>query len=217
MPSCDNRNKKRTVIGVGVKDYCGILGLRERGGDVKYQTFIHDLTTFVTWLLEHDYDVRLLIGDQLYDNKVKLDLLHLLQERGVHTQDGRIINEPITCVADVLSEIAATDIVVSARFHNVLLALKLNKPAISLSYHDKFACLMAGVGLGAYCHNIDDLAVDALTAQVIDLEANASAIKPRMKKRVEEYRAALDAQYARILQPAQAHVWDQVLLPATKG
>jgi polysaccharide pyruvyl transferase WcaK-like protein len=93
----------------------------------------------------------------------------------------------------------------------------LNKPAISLSYHDKFACLMAGVGLGAYCHDIDELAIDTLTAQIVELEANAATIKPRIKQKVEEYRVALDGQYARVLQSAQPAVWEQVLLPVAKG
>jgi len=217
FPTCDQRDKKRTVIGVGVKDYCGVLGLPEHGGDEKYYRFISKLDIFVTTLLERGYEVRLLIGDQLYDNKVKQDLMDLLQRRGVKPQEGQITNEPIASVAEVLSQIAACDIVVSARFHNVLLALMLNKPAISLSYHDKFACLMAGVGLGSYCHDIDDLAVDALAGQIVELEANAATIKPRIRQKVEEYRIALDGQYARVLQSGQPAVLDQVLLPVAKG
>ena len=49
--------------------------------------------------------------------------------------EERIIDEPIASVDDLLKQLAATDVVVATRFHNVLLALLLNKPAIAISYH----------------------------------------------------------------------------------
>jgi polysaccharide pyruvyl transferase WcaK-like protein len=194
----DHRDGRRPIIGVGVKDYVGLLGLSQRGGDAKYRDFLAKLTTFVAWLLEHKYPVRLLIGDTLYDNKVKADLLRRLADAGWACENGSIINEPISSVEDRLEQLAASDIVVSARFHNVLLALMLNKPAVSLSYHEKFASLVAGVGLADYCHDIDHLDVDHLTAQIEQLESAAAQLRPQIAKRVQQYRAALEEQYARI-------------------
>src|SRR5215831_20225145 len=201
FPECDNRNHQSPVIGVGVKDYYGVLGLPQRGGEAKYQDFITKLATLVTSLLGDKYTVRLLIGDTLYDNNVKQDLMELLGQNGWN-EGGRLINEPISCVADVLTQLAASDVVVSARFHNVLLALMLNKPAISLSYHQKFASLMAGVGLAEYCHEIDHLDIDRLTGQIVELEQKTMEIRSRIKVQVEEYRNALDEQYSRIFNHA---------------
>jgi polysaccharide pyruvyl transferase WcaK-like protein len=197
FPEGPGRGRQKTVIGVGVKDYYGKQGQPERGGEAKYRTFIKKLGSFVTWLLENGYTVRLLIGDSLYDDRVKQDLIELLPSQPANER-WDLINEPISSVADVLSALASTDLVVSARYHNILLALMLNKPVISLSYHDKFASLVAGVGMAEYCHDIDELDVDALTRHVTQLETQAGEVKPRIRKKVEEYRHALDEQYARI-------------------
>jgi len=199
FPDCDNRNRGRPVIGVGVNDYYGVLGLPERGGHVKRRDFVNRLGALVAWLRDNNYTVRLLIGDTLHDNNMKHDLLELLLEKhGIKNEDGQIINEPISSGEDLLSQLAATDIVVSGRFHNILLALMFNKPVVALSYHAKFASLVAGVGLAEYCHDTDHLDVERLTAQIVELEKQAGDLRPHLKQKVEEYRNALEEQYSRI-------------------
>jgi polysaccharide pyruvyl transferase WcaK-like protein len=201
FPQCNQRQgRQKTVVGVGVKDYYGKLGLPQRGGEAKYQAFIEKLGIFVAWLLKNGYTVRLLIGDTLYDNEVKRDLIEVMRKRGLVNDDWDIINESISSVENVLSELASTDIVVSARFHNILLALMLNRTAVSLSYHEKFASLMSGVGLAEYCHDIDDLDVDSLVGHIVQLERKAENLRPHIKQKVEEYRIALDDQYSRIFE-----------------
>ena len=180
-----------------MKDYYGLLGLPQRG-EAQYQSFLAKLAVFVAWLLEHKYTVRLLLGDTLYDNRVKDELLASLATKGWTAHDGQLINDPISSNEDVLAQLAATDIVVSARFHNVLLALMLHKPVISLSYHEKFASLVAGVGLADYSHDIDHLDIDLLTAQVVDLASRPEQLHPQLQRKVEEYRRTLDMQYGRI-------------------
>jgi len=49
--------------------------------------------------------------------------------------------------------ISNTDVVVQTRFHNVLLALLLNKPAISISFHQKCDSLIAPWD----CRNLQDI------------------------------------------------------------
>jgi len=74
----------------------------------------------------------------------------------------------------------------------------LNKPVVALSYHEKIASLMAGVGMGNYCQDIDRLDVDVLVQQFLELEKNADIVKPVIEEKVEQYRKALDRQYAHI-------------------
>src|SRR5712691_6471544 len=59
FPDCDNRNRGRPVIGVGVNDYYGVLGLPERGGHVKRRDFVNRLGALVAWLRDNNYTVRL--------------------------------------------------------------------------------------------------------------------------------------------------------------
>lgn len=156
----------------------------------------------MTWLLENKYTVRVLIGDILYDSSVKQDLMDLLKKHESSFEEGQIINEPIFTVEQLLSQLAGTDIVVSPRFHNIVLALMLNKPVISLSYNEKFDALMNEFGLAEYCQGIDHFDVDKLIEQFIKLEKNAENLKPRIKQKTEEYRRALDEQYAFIFKNA---------------
>jgi polysaccharide pyruvyl transferase WcaK-like protein len=125
------------------------------------------------------------------------DLQHLLKQRGV--PDSAVLAQPIAGPAEVLSQLAATDFVVASRFHNVLLALMLNKPVVSISYHDKVDALMAGFGLATFCQDIERFDLDTLTAQLTMLEQDATNLKPRIQQTADAYRDALDNQYERIV------------------
>ena len=119
----------------------------------------------------------------------------LLRERLSVCDEGHIIDEPICSVEDLLSQIAATDIVVATRFHNVLLALLCNKPVISISFHHKCESLMSAMGLSEYCLDINDLKADRLIEKFCDLETNANKMKPLIREKAREFREALDEQY----------------------
>jgi polysaccharide pyruvyl transferase WcaK-like protein len=157
------------------------------------------LLVFVRWLLAHDYDVRLLIGDVLYDRPVKQDFRNLLKEQEPIFADGaqgRIIDEPIASVEQLLSQLAATDVVVATRFHNILLALMLTKPVVSIAFHHKCVSLMSEMGLSQYCQDIHHLDVEKLITQFSDLVKKQDELKPLIKQKTEEFRRTLDEQYA---------------------
>ncbi len=200
IPECNKWESKKTVVGVGLLDYNGRIGLQQSGGKAIYRDFINKLNTFVSWLLERKYIVRILIGDALYDMSVKQDLLALLEKGASKFKNEQIIDEPVFSVKDLLSQLAATDIVVSPRFHNILLALMLCKPVVSLSYHKKFESIMSEVGLKEYCQDIDQLDIDKLIEQFTDIEKNANNFKPYIKLRTEACRKALDEQYSIIFE-----------------
>jgi polysaccharide pyruvyl transferase WcaK-like protein len=196
MPECNDRDRQRPVIGIGLIDYHGPSdSLRNGVRENFYRDYIGKLATFITWFLDNKYTVRVLIGDVKYDSSVKQGLLELLEKRGIKYEDGQFINEPIFTEEQLLPQLVDTDIVVSPRFHNVILALMLNKPVLSISYNEKFDYLMSGLGLEEYCHHIDHLDVDRLIEQFIKLEENAENLKPCIKKKTEEYRRTLDEQY----------------------
>ena len=106
-----------------------------------------------------------------------------------------IIDQPIGSVEELLSQIVSTDIVVATRFHNVLLALLCNKPAISISFHHKCESLMSAMGLSQYCLDIRNWDTDQLIEKFCDLEKNAEKIKPIIRERAKAFREALDEQY----------------------
>ena len=196
IPHQDTKKSRRSVVGLGVMDYAGKYSVANPT-DTIYLGYLENLVTAVKWLLARDYDVRLLLGD-LADMHARQEFTDLLKERVSVYDEGRIIDEPISSVEDLLSQIVATDLVVATRFHNVLLALLCNKPVISISFHHKCESLMSAMGLSEYCLEINDLKADRLIEKFCDLETKAEKLKPLIRAKAIEFREALDEQYTLI-------------------
>lgn len=198
IPPTNRRGAGRgTVIGVGLITYFNRRSSLEQGEAI-YRDYIAKLGNFVNWLLEKKYTVRLLIGDVAHDQRARQDLRAFIEGRAIGSHNGNIIDEPAASVDDVISQLAATDLVVASRFHNVLLALMLGKPVLALSYHEKVDALMDDAGLAAFRQDIESIDVEKLICQLAALEEQSNHIKTELSRRAEAHRAALDDQYARI-------------------
>ena len=162
--------------------------------DETYTVYLESLVLFAKWLLAHDYDVRLLIGDD-DDTPVIEDFQALLRMRLGPHDDDRVSYQPIATVRDILCALAETDVVVATRFHNVLLALLLTRPVIAISFHHKCASLMSSMGLSQYCHDINEMDTDGLITQFKMIEKNRDMVKDTIRRGVEKSRAALNEQY----------------------
>jgi polysaccharide pyruvyl transferase WcaK-like protein len=193
---------KVSVVGIGLMDYYGEHRSPEDGERI-YQRYVDRLARFAAWLLERGCSLRLLVGDLSYDLRVKRELLAMLEAEGIKLDPERIIDEPLSSTQDLYSQLAQTDLVVATRFHNVLLALLLNKPVIALSYHDKVRALMIECGLADYCEDATDLDVPSLIARFESLDANAAVLRSALKERTDASRLALDEQYGEIFGGAQ--------------
>ena len=198
LPACQNLGKQRLVFGIGLKDYLGRTGLRDRRNNHTYRDYLNMLGDLVAWLCARNYTVRVIIGDILYDSGVKQDFMELLHERGLMNQEGQIVNEPVFTVRDLLSQIAAVDFLVTSRFHNLVLALMLNKPVLCLSDHGKLDSLMTEIGLTEYCLSLANLNFNDVIDRVTKLEKDAKALRLYIKQKTEDYRKTLDEQYTLI-------------------
>jgi len=183
----------RRVVGLGLKVYEGKYSASNPRPET-YSSYLESLAAFAAWLLEHDYDIRLLLGDA--DTFVIADFRSALQGRLGTYDEGRILQQPIESPQDLLAQIAATDVVVATRFHNVLLAMLLNKPVIAISFHHKCSSLMSQIQLPEYCHDIHSIDTKRLIAQFRMLEQNRAAVEQKLGEGADEARAALDEQYA---------------------
>jgi polysaccharide pyruvyl transferase WcaK-like protein len=186
------------MIGVGLKDYAGLRNAGEQPDLPSYQEYLETMTGFVSWLCQRGYGVRVLIGDGLYDTGVVRDFMHLCKIRGLEGKQGKIIYEPVVMVQQLLAQLSMVDIVISPRFHNLVLALMLNKPVIALSDHQKLDSLMQGFGLVDYCLPLPHLTVENLGRKLLEVEMKAEGLKLRIKEMVEQYRRELEREYAAI-------------------
>ena len=197
LPECVIPPRSRTaacrpVVGLGVMEYAGRYSVR-CPADAAFSEYLEGLVEGSRWFLDHGYDIRLLSGD-LGDSQARRSFRRLLEER-LPAYDGRIIDEPVASVADVLSQVAATDFVVATRFHNIVFGFLCGKPVISIAFHHKCESLMAVMGMADYCLGISGLKADRLIDTFRRLEANEHTLKTLIKTRVASFRHALDQQY----------------------
>lgn len=196
LPQNENRGSRRRIVGLGLMAYAGRYSVANPRSET-YTAYLECLAIFVKWLLANNYDIRLLIGD-ICDTPAIEEFKSMLNGR-LRTPDAqRISDAPILSVEQLISQLAETDIVVGTRFHNILLALLLNKPVISISFHHKCASLMSEMGMGEYCHDINHMNAGRLIEQFQDMEKNAERLKPVIRQKVEQFRKALDGQYTLI-------------------
>ena len=189
---------ERPLVAVGVMGYYGERA-EVADGESIYWAFLNKIADLVTWLQANNFRVRIIHGDNRYDQKPRGDLRKCLESRGSPYDRQNILDEDFSTTEELVHILAAADLVISPRFHNQLLALMLGKPVISISYDPKSDSLLDGVGLGRFCQPIGTLDIPLLIEQFRELRSNFSAIEPLVLKRVHEYRKKLDEQYALIL------------------
>ena len=193
LPAADDR-EGRPVIGLGLMEYFEKYSVANPMRDT-YEQYLESLAVFVGWLLDREYDVKLLLGDRDADPSVIDDLRAALRESRTSKIDDRVTVRPIDSIPELLSQLSATDLVVATRFHNVLMSLLLNKPVIAISFHHKCSSLMSEMELSEYCHDINQMNADTLIAQFQALVRNAADVKQKILQRVETFERALDEQY----------------------
>ena len=180
------------MVGLGLMEYGAKYSTPSETADT-YLRYLESLAVFVGWLLEHEYDVKLLLGDA--DTVVIDDFRAVLREHLGPYEEERVTGPVVGSIDDVLSQLSATDLVVATRFHNVLMSLLLGKPPLAISFHHKVSSLMSEMGLSEYCHDINQMNADTLIAQFQALVRNTEELKPEIAQRVAESRLALEEQY----------------------
>ena len=188
-------SERRRVVGLGLKDYATPVD----DADVKgYRDYLSAMSDFVMWLQARRYTVRLIIGDAQYDTRVREDLMALLRARDAGAKCRLPLSDPVPTVEELLRQLRQTDAVISPRFHNLVLALMLNKPVIALSDLPKVDALLIDLGLERFCLPLEGLKVEELTSRFVQLQNDAENLKPYIRDVVEKYRHSVDEQYDKV-------------------
>ena len=183
---------QRPVIELGIKDY----GSAKPEASRKYLDAMAD---FVAWLQGRGYAVRLLVGDIEYDSTVIEAFVGVLKSRNIPAAPPLLFAEPALTVEALLRQVSETEAVISARYHNLVLALIQNKPVIALSDHAKLNSVVTDFGLEQYLLPLGDLTAQVLIDKFEQLENDSERLKPQLKAKLVQYRQALDALYGTLL------------------
>lgn len=184
------------TVGVGVMTYYGTNDDRERAQQI-HASYVESMQSFVRWLVDNGRKVRLLVGDDCDDAMVQTILTDIRTHRPDLDPDW-VLAKSVLSFGDLIEAIAPVGYVVATRFHNVMCALKLGKPTISLGYSAKNVALMASMGMAEFCQSANSLDVDRLIEQFNELEHSSVEIRQTVIARVQSTERLLDGQFAEL-------------------
>ena len=176
------------VVGVGLMAFYGGNDDRARADEI-HDSYVATMKRFVRWLVDQGRQVRLFTGDKA-DDPVVAEILADVDRPDV------VSYEPAGTLHDLMRQMAAVDTVVATRYHNVLCALKLGKPTVSLGYAVKNDVVMTQMGLREFCQNARSVDFDRLVAQFTDLEKRRDQFVETMAGQKRENVRLLDRQFA---------------------
>ena len=182
------------TVGVGVMDYSGGNNDRRRGDEI-HASYVEKMTRFVLWLVDNGRQVRLLTGD-IYDERVVREILAGLRAHRPELGPPLVIAELVSFFDELMRQLASVATVIATRYHNVVCALKLAKPTLSVGYAAKHEVLMADMGLSGFCQTADSLDVDRLIKQFTELESQSAQLRQTLTECSTANARLLDQQFA---------------------
>lgn len=183
------------LVGVGVMAYYG-GNEDERGrADEIHADYVAKVTRFTQWLVDTGHQVRLFGGDSKFDWEVADRILTGIRRSRPDLDPSWITAERAGSYAELISLLSPLGIIVATRYHNVMCALKLCKPTLSLGYSRKFDTLMADMGLGEFNQPAGSFDVDRLITQFQELEKRHAELRTRMEDRNASNKLALQEQF----------------------
>ena len=185
------------TVGVGVMDYYGTNDERRHAHEI-HASYMEKMKRFVRWLADSGHKIRLFGGDNLWDDSVVEEVLADLRAHRPDLEPMWAVAEPVTSLEELMREMAHVSTVVAIRYHNVICALKLSKPTLSIGYARKHDLVMAGMGLSEFCQFASTFDVDRLIEQFTELKRRAAQLTRMMAERNAEKAQLLDHQFAEL-------------------
>ncbi len=182
------------LVGVGVMAYYGGNDDRKQAAQI-HSRYVETMTRFSQWLVDNGYRVRLFGGDSKFDIEIAEKIQADLRRYRPDLEPSRVTVAAVLSYPELIREIAPVGMVVATRYHNVMCALKLCKPTISLGYSRKFISLMADMGLAGFHQFADSLDVDRLIEQFKELESRHAQLQQKMADRNAANVRSLEEQF----------------------
>jgi polysaccharide pyruvyl transferase WcaK-like protein len=206
LPEAMTRPAAQVSTGTKARVAVGLYAYRDRGvrnpeDAAAYRSYLDKVCSVLLALRAEGHPLRLVIGDNTYDEPVLEDVRAALAARGLEAHASGLEDSPASSFQEVLKQLSRVDVVLASRFHNVLLALLLGKPVVSLSYNEKNDALMEEMGLRAFSGRLDAFDVEAVLQQLATLQAEAGRLMPAVAEKSAQYRRELETQYDAVFGP----------------
>lgn len=183
-------------IVVGVMAYYGRKDDPKRGADVRNR-YVATMARAIAEVVAAGSRVVLVGGDRV-DVDVARDVRAAVLAACPGLSDTAVGVRELTTFSDLTKEMMRAQVVIASRFHNLIGALRLARPTISIGYASKNRHLMQALGLNEYCQEIEDLDAGQLIAQVRAAQENADDLAARIRRGTSDYAAEVQCLLERV-------------------
>ena len=183
------------LVGVGVMAYHGGNDDRKHADQI-HSTYTKSLTRFILWLIDSGHRVRLFGGDAKFDGDIAGKIMAEVRSHSPGVDESGLTVARVSSYAELMQAMAPCGTVVATRYHNVICALKLCKPTISLGYSRKFVALMESMGLADFTQSANSPDADQLIALFKETENRQAELRQQLAARNAASRQSLNDQFA---------------------
>lgn len=170
---------------VGVMAYYGREGDPTRGADVRRQ-YVATLAAALADVVGAGNHAILVGGDQ-EDVEVAREVGLAVRRSRPDLPDDAVLVHELTTFAELTNEMSRAEVVIASRFHNLICALRLARPTVSVGYAGKSRDLMQAVGVDGYCQDIEVLDASTLVAQIAAARRDAEALGAQIRRGTATY------------------------------
>lgn len=166
----------------------GTMAPHWRGGRRESDRYVVELSSVIQRLLAAQKEVLLVCGDTA-DRATADAIIDAVRRDAPSTPSDQLRLSTATTFADLSQTLAEAEIVVASRFHNLICALRLGRPAISLGYAVKAAELMRGLGLEDDIMNVRTFKPSEVYRRVMQHSDEEEGLPVSVQRLVSDYKA----------------------------
>jgi polysaccharide pyruvyl transferase WcaK-like protein len=188
LPAQATQHPRCPSVGVGLINY-----FDWRGSPAERENYERTMISLVEWLLEEGYAVRLLTGD-MCDDPCLERVRGTIRGRHPDLDPDRLIGDPARDLHELMKHMLDVEVVIGARYHNVVTALRLAKPILALSYAPKANEAVELFGQSLFKHRLDEIDLPRLKCQFKQLYSRRAEITDELRIKRTEVEAQLQSQ-----------------------
>lgn len=180
-----------------------VIGLMKIGTADQQEAYLETTVALIRALRDDSHPVTLVGGDVS-----DYEMVERVLERLDNASCGRARVSKVTIerYAELLRVLVGARVVIASRYHNLVAAVSLGKPTISLGYATKCDDLLNTVGLGAFTHDIFNYDPSLVRNQVGEVCSRQREITTFMRSCTEDYAQQVKAHLAVVLPRSGAEV-----------
>jgi colanic acid/amylovoran biosynthesis protein len=161
----------------------------------RYEAYLDAIASLAQGLRENGHTVVLFPTQLRSDPLVIRDITARLAAWNSRGLPVPLEQPTIETLSDLIATLRSLDLIVSGRFHGVLLGLRLGKPVVALSYQPKTVELMRSVGQSAFVVPMAGIDPVTLTERVSALERDRTAIAAQIESESRRCQQVLERQF----------------------